>query len=102
MYQERSIMWTAQTCLWERGQSQPQPFVDRNEKLSKLASIGRLERRKIQTITSWDLATLTGSSNHAVNNSMCFRTTNGGLNLDETRKQLRQKGADGVGKLMML
>jgi hypothetical protein len=64
-------------------------FVDRNEQLPELVGIGRLERRKVRSVTGWDFANLTESSDRAADNTARFRVTDGGLNLDETRKEVR-------------
>lgn len=70
-------------------------LVKAYKRLGKVLLIRHLERRKIRTITCRDVPDLAESGNSACDNTASLRITNSVLNLDETRKQLGNKGSDG-------
>jgi hypothetical protein len=69
-------------------------FINRDENVTEMSSIGRLERMEIRRVASGNLANFTESGNRTANDAACLRVTNSVLNLDETGKELGQERAD--------
>ena len=70
-------------------------LVNSSKRVSELAELSLFERGKIRSIASGNFADLTEGGDGTANNTASLRVADGGLDLQQTRKELRQERTDG-------